>query len=159
MKPLSRPNIAKGVWTIGVGHTKPAGDPDPKTYDKVMPLKEVFKLFQADVHKYADAVNAALKVRVSQTVFDALVSFHFNTGGLDKASLTKFINAGDKKTAAKQFLNWKKPPDVMGRRRQEQNSLPRESIPTAARPRLPWRCAREGTVEEGQDHRPRQGTR
>jgi len=144
MMPLSRPNIAKGVWTIGVGHTKPAGDPDPKTYDKVMPLKEVFKLFQADVHKYADAVNAALKVRVSQTVFDALVSFHFNTGGLDKASLMKFINAGDKKTAAKQFLNWKKPPDVMGRRRQEQNSLPRESIPTAARPRL---------------HRPRQGTR
>jgi lysozyme len=57
------------------------------------------------VQKYADAVNAPLKVPVSQTEFDALVSFHFNTGRIDKASLTKFINAGDKKTAAKQFLN------------------------------------------------------
>lgn len=85
-----------------------------------MPLKEVFKLFQADVQKYADAVNAALKVPVSQTEFDALVSFHFNTGGIKRASLVKSINAGDKKKAAKEFLNWNKPKEVIGRRKKEQ---------------------------------------
>jgi lysozyme len=111
---------SKKVWTIGDGHTKAAGDPDPKTYTEVMPLKDVFKLFQQDMQKYADDVNAMLKVPVSQTEFDALVSFHFNTGGIARASLTKSINAGDKKTAAKQFLNWKKPPGVMDRRRKEQ---------------------------------------
>ena len=110
----------KNIWTIGVGHTKAAGDPDPAAYTEVMPLKEVFKLFQKDMQNYADDVNAALKVPVSQTEFDALVSFHFNTGGINKASLVKSINAGDKKTAAKQFLNWKKPPEVMGRRKKEQ---------------------------------------
>jgi lysozyme len=110
----------KNIWTIGVGHTKAAGDPDPAAYTEVMPLKEVFKLFHKDMQNYADDVNAALKVPVSQTEFDALVSFHFNTGGINKASLVKSINAGDKKTAAKQFLNWKKPPEVMGRRKKEQ---------------------------------------
>jgi len=109
----------KNIWTIGVGHTKAAGDPDPAAYTEVMPLKEVFKLFQKDMQNYVDDVNAALKVPVSQTEFDALVSFHFNTGGINKASLVKSINAGDKKTAAKQFLNWKKPPEVMGRRKKE----------------------------------------
>jgi lysozyme len=111
---------SKNVWTIGVGHTKAAGEPDPETYTEVMPLKEVFKLFQRDMQKYADEVNAALKVPVTQTEFDALVSFHFNTGGINKASLVKSINAGDKKTAAKQFLNWKKPKEVVDRRKKEQ---------------------------------------
>lgn len=111
---------SKNIWTIGVGHTQAAGDPDPAAYTEVMPLKEVFKLFQKDMQKYADDVNAALKAPVSQTEFDALVSFHFNTGGINKASLVKSINAGEKKTAAKQFLNWKKPPEVMGRRKKEQ---------------------------------------
>ena len=32
----------------------------------------------------------------------------------------RLINAGDKKTAAKQFLSWKKPPEIMGRRKKEQ---------------------------------------
>jgi lysozyme len=111
---------SKNLWTIGVGHTRAAGEPDPATYTEVMPLKEVFKLFQKDVQKYADDVNAALKVPVSQSEFDALVSFHFNTGGINRASLVKSINAGDKKTAAKQFLSWKKPPEIMGRRKKEQ---------------------------------------
>jgi lysozyme len=113
---------SKNVWTIGVGHTKAAGDPDPKTYDKVMPLKDVFKLFQDDMRKYAD-VNGVLKVPVSQTEFDALVSFHFNTGGIKRASPVKSMNAGDKKKAAKEFLNWNNLKEVIGRRKKEQKPL------------------------------------
>jgi lysozyme len=62
----------KNIWTIGVGHTKAAGDPDPAAYTEVMPLKEVFKLFQKDMQNYADDVNAALKVAVSQTEFRSI---------------------------------------------------------------------------------------
>jgi lysozyme len=138
---------SKNVWTIGVGHTKAAGEPDPATYTETMPLKEVFKLFQRDMQKYADDVNAALKVPVSQTEFDALVSFHFNTGGIAKASLTKSINAGDKAKAAKQFLNWKKPPEVLGRRKKEQklfaegtysNSGKAKLVPADANGKVLW---------------------
>ena len=108
------------VWTIGVGHTKAAGAPDPKGFSGTLAIKEAFDLFTRDVQKYVNAVNAALTKDVTQTEFDALVSFHFNTGKIASASLTKSINAGDKKKAAAEFLNWKKPPEIIGRRTTEQ---------------------------------------
>ena len=109
-----------GVFTIGVGHTAKAGAPDPKTFTGTMPVKDVLDLFTKDVQKYVDAVNKAIKADVTQTEFDALVSFHYNTGAIAKAALTTSINKGDKKTAAKQFLNFNKPPEVIGRRTKEQ---------------------------------------
>ena len=109
-----------GVWTIGVGHTKAAGDPDPQVFAGSMALKDVFALFVDDCTKYVDAVNAALKVAVTQTEFDALVSFHFNTGAIAKASLTQSINNGDKAKAAAEFMSWTKPESIIGRRQKEQ---------------------------------------
>ena len=109
-----------GVWTIGVGHTKAAGNPDPATFTGTLSVKEAFDLFVKDVQKYVDAVNAAVKSPVTQTEFDALVSFHFNTGRIATASLTNSINAGNKAKAAKEFMNWKKPPEIIGRRTKEQ---------------------------------------
>lgn len=116
----SRYKDSVGVWTIGVGHTKAAGSPDPKTFNGAMPIKDVFALLAKDLAKYEAAVNKALKVEVTQPEFDALVSFHFNTGGIAKASLVKSLNAGDRAKAAAEFLNWKKPPEILGRRRKEQ---------------------------------------
>lgn len=109
-----------GVWTIGVGHTKRAGPPDPKSITGIMSIKDVLVLYQRDLQKYIDAVNTAVKVDVSQTEFDALVSFHFNTGGIGRASLVKSLNAGDRKRAAKEFMNWIKPPEIKKRREKEQ---------------------------------------
>jgi lysozyme len=76
---------AAGVWTIGIGHTKAAGPPNPKTYTGTMSLKDVVALYAKDVQSYVDAVNAAVTGAVTQTEFDALVSFHFNTGGIKKS--------------------------------------------------------------------------
>ncbi|TAZ86958.1 lysozyme (plasmid) [Rhizobium ruizarguesonis] len=109
-----------GVWTIGVGHTKPAGPPDPKSFTAIMSIRDVLVLYKQDLQKYIDAVNTAIKVDVSQTEFDALVSFHFNTGGIGRASLVKSLNAGDRKKAAKEFMNWVKPPEIRKRREKEQ---------------------------------------
>jgi lysozyme len=108
------------VWTIGVGHTKSAGPPDPAGFLETMDLKAVFDLFMHDVAKYVASVNAVLKKEVTQTEFDALVSFHFNTGRIASASLTKSINAGDKVKAAEEFMNWRKPPEIIPRRTKEQ---------------------------------------
>src|ERR1700752_4092755 len=76
-----------GVWTIGVGHTKHAGPPDPKGFEGEMSIADVVELFRKDIVAYSNAVNAAVKVDVSQAEFDALVSFHFNTGAIKRASL------------------------------------------------------------------------
>jgi lysozyme len=117
---LTRFRDSVGVWTIGIGHTKAAGPPDPKSFAGKLTIAESLDLFRKDVARYEDAVAAVLKVAVSQAEFDALVSFHFNTGGIKRASLVKSINIGNKKRAAKEFMNWSKPPEIVTRRRKEQ---------------------------------------
>ncbi|MEO8669325.1 MAG: lysozyme [Bauldia sp.] len=109
-----------GVWTIGVGHTAAAGKPDPKAVTEPMAIKDVFALFQKDMEKFVADVNKAVKVELKQHQFDALVSFHFNTGGIKKAALTGSVNAKKFEQAAAEFLNWKKPPEIIGRRTKEQ---------------------------------------
>lgn len=61
-----------------------------------------------------------MKVALKQHQFDALVSFHFNTGAIGRASFVKLLNAGDLVGAAKGFMDWKKPAEIIGRRRAEQ---------------------------------------
>src|ERR1700704_1085255 len=73
---------SKGIPTIGVGHTKAAGAPDPNAVSGEMSLKDVFDLFVKDVQKFVDGVNKAVTATVTQEEFDALVSFHFNTGAI-----------------------------------------------------------------------------
>ena len=115
-----------GVKTYGIGHTLGAGYPDPAKMQRGMPtnldaaLRDVFDLFRRDVAKYEAAVNRAVKVPVTQAQFDALVSFHYNTGAIGKASLVKRLNAGDVAGAAAGFMAWKKPPEIIPRRKAEQ---------------------------------------
>jgi lysozyme len=115
-----------GVWTWGVGHTAAAGDPDPAKMNREMPQNvdnhviAAIRQFKIDVVRYADRVNAAIKVPLKQHEFDALVSFDFNTGGIHRAQLTRAINAGDP-NAARHFMGWLKPAEVRGRRTAEMN--------------------------------------
>lgn len=118
---LTRYLDSVGVWTIGVGHTKHAGLPDPETYLGTLTVKDAYDLFLLDVQKYVNAVNAALKVKVTQTQFDALVSFHFNTGAIGRASLVRKLNEGDIAGAAKGFDAWNKPPEIIDRRNKERD--------------------------------------
>ena len=108
-----------GVWTIGVGHTAAAGPPDPKTV-KSLTTRQCFELFRNDIRAVVKEVKAAIRVDVTQAEFDALVSFHFNTGGIGQAALTDSINGGDKTRAAEEFMNWSKPPEIIPRRKKEQ---------------------------------------
>jgi len=115
-----------GVWTYGIGHTLGAGYPDPAKMQRGMPsnldaaLRDVFDLFRRDVAKYEAAVNRAVKVPITQAQFDALVSFHYNTGAIGRASLVKRLNAGDVAGATAGFMAWKKPPEIIERRKAEQ---------------------------------------
>ena len=115
-----------GVWTWGIGHTKAAGAPDPAAMARGLPLDvaavvgAAVRVFRDDVQRYAAAVAAAVTVPVAQHEFDALVSFHYNTGAIAKASLVKALNRGDRASAITGFLSWVKPPEVVGRRTKEQ---------------------------------------
>jgi lysozyme len=117
---LTRYLDSVGVWTIGIGHTAAAGPPDPDHPAPALSLAEAFALFRQDLATYEADVNAAVRIPLAQHEFDALVSFHFNTGRIATASLTASINAGNTTLAATQFMNWKRPAAIIPRRRKEQ---------------------------------------
>lgn len=119
---LSTYKDSVGVLTIGVGHTTAAGDPKPIP-GLTITLAEALDIFRRDIVKYEAGVNAAVKVPLEQHEYDALVSFHFNTGSIAKANLTKALNAGDRAGAADAFMGWLKPPEIKGRRVSEQKQF------------------------------------
>lgn len=110
-----------GVWTIGIGHTAAAGFPNPATMAKGVdrPVPELVALFKQDLAKYEAEVRKAVKVDLAQHEFDALVSFHYNTGAIARAKLTQALNRGDRKAAANGFASWVKPPEITERRMKE----------------------------------------
>lgn len=113
-----------GVWTIGVGHTSAAGLP------KVTPTLKITRaeqdeILSRDLVMFEDAVNAAVKVALTQNQFDALVSLAFNIGigAFRRSTVVRHLKAGDYEAAAEAFLLWNKPPEIMGRRRSERKQF------------------------------------
>lgn len=133
---LSRYRDSVGVWTIGVGHTRAAGPPDPQAFRGEMSLADAIDLFRRDIRPYEDAVQRAVGVPLAQNEFDALVSFHFNTGAIARAALTRALNAGDRTKAAAAFLNWRRPPEIMARRRKEQRLFAKGTYANDGKSRL-----------------------
>ncbi|QHJ80311.1 MAG: hypothetical protein [Bacteriophage sp.] len=96
-------------YTIGNGTTVyPSGMP-VKLGDKVTE-QQADSYLRNDVKKFEAAVSNAVKVKLTQGQFDALVSFTYNLGPANMASSTliKKMNAGDVKGAADEFLRWNK---------------------------------------------------
>ena len=62
---------------------------------------------EQDIARHARDVRRALGTsQTSQAQFDALVSFHFNTGAIQRATLTQLHKAGDFSGAHEQFQRW-----------------------------------------------------
>jgi len=123
----------KQVWTFGIGHTAAAGPPDPATMPRGMPadldagIREAFRVFRADLARYEAAVLRAVKMPLAPHEFDALVSFHYNTGGIAKAALTRHLNAGNRVAAANAFLNWRRPASIIPRREAKRDAMEDEN--------------------------------
>lgn len=61
------------------------------------------------MQKYANTVAAAIGTApTTSNQFDALVSFHYNTGAIRTATLTKKHNSGDFAGAKAEFAKWVK---------------------------------------------------
>ena len=90
-------------WTIGWGSTGPGIGPDT-----VWTSAQADARFEADLTRYAAEVAEAVgDCPTSQTQFDALVSFHYNTGAIKRATLTRLHCAGQFDDAAQEFDRWK----------------------------------------------------
>ncbi|MEG3166519.1 glycoside hydrolase family protein [Sphingomonas sp. PB2P19] len=97
------PGSATGrPWTIGWGSTGKDVVPD-----LVWTAKQCDDRFIQDMQHYVDDVSRALgSAPTNQNQFDALVSFHYNTGAVARATLTKFHKAGEFTGAAREFAKW-----------------------------------------------------
>jgi len=130
-----------GVWTWGIGLAETSGlEPNPRNMPRGMPadlngaICEALRVFPLTLARYEADVNRAVKVPLAQHEFDALVSFHYNTGGIARAALTKSLNAGDKAGAARGFMGWLQPPEIRGRREAEQRLFREGVYPTGSIP-------------------------
>ena len=91
-------------WTIGWGSTGP-----DISRGVVWTQEQADARFALDIQRYADEVAQAIgDAPTTQNQFDALVSFHYNTGAIRRATLTKRHIAGDYENAAKAFALWNK---------------------------------------------------
>lgn len=141
----------KDIWTFGIGHTAAAGPPYPARLPRGMPtdldavIREAFRIFRTDLATYEADVLRAVKVPLEPHEFDALVSFHYNTGGIAKAALTRHLNAGNRAAAASAFMGWLKPAAIRPRREAERDLFAKGIYTTGTIP--VWSVDRNGKVD------------
>lgn len=96
------PGTGAAPWTIGWGATGQGVAPD-----SVWTQQQCDDRLAADLRRYADDVRDALaNAPTTQAQFDALVSFHYNTGAIRRATLTRLHGARDYRGAAAEFSRW-----------------------------------------------------
>lgn len=89
-------------WTIGWGSTGPGIAKGVRWTQEQADAR-----FAQDLVRYADEVSKTIgDAPTDQSQFDALVSFHYNTGKIKTATLTKKHKTGDYAGAAAEFARW-----------------------------------------------------
>lgn len=106
------PGSGGDPWTIGWGATGPDDRTGTRGNARIGPgtvwtQKQCDERLAADLSQYAAEVFEALEgAPTTQAQFDALVSFHYNTGAIRRATLTRKHRAGDHAGAAAEFARW-----------------------------------------------------
>lgn len=99
------PGTGGKPWTIGWGTT--VIDGRPVRPGETITQAQADALFEADLARFAKEVEAAIgDAPTTQEQFDALVSFHYNTGKIASATLTRKHKARDYEAAAAEFGKW-----------------------------------------------------
>ena len=92
-------------YTIGWGHY----GSDVKK-DMIISKETADKLFRNDIKYFETCVSSCLKVKVTQCMFNALVSFTYNVGfsAFKNSTLLKYVNKNQFTKASKEFKKWNK---------------------------------------------------
>lgn len=134
------PDPASGglPYTIGIGTTV---YPDGRTVQPgdTITEQEARQFLAHDVARFEAAVNRLVKVPLSQSQFDALVSFALNVGegALESSTLLRRLNAREYDAAAAEFAKWtrasgREMPGLARRRRAESTLFAMDAPPVIA---------------------------
>lgn len=112
-----------GVWTWGIGVTNASGHNVDRYRDAPQPIERCLEVFLWLLReKYIPAVVKAFTgFTLTEAQFAAAVSFHYNTGAIGRASWVAKVKAGDMAGAKKSIVEWRKPPEIVGRRTKERD--------------------------------------
>jgi lysozyme len=121
-----------GIWTIGIGHTGRT-TPPPVSSGMKITVEQSRQYFRNDIKPVEALINRVVLVPITQSMYDALVSFTFNVGGgaFSSSTLLKKLNAKDYNGAANEFLRWVKQPELRGRRERERALFLEDGMPGA----------------------------
>lgn len=110
-----------GVWTWSVGVTSASGHAVSGYKDNPQPISKCLEVYVWLLEKkYAPAVRKAFSgTPLTEARFAAALSFHYNTGAIGTASWVKLFRQGEIARAKTAFMQWKKPPEILSRRRAE----------------------------------------
>src|SRR6266498_1702606 len=95
-----------GIWTIGYGHTGLKHNDGTVYPGRIITEEQANNLLAYDMGVFEDRVNRLVTATLTDDQFSALVSFDFNTGGLEGSTLLRLLNSEDYQGAADQFLRW-----------------------------------------------------
>ena len=116
-----------GYWTVGYGHVIGIGKTKPEK--QLYTQEEVDDLLRADLARFERGVLRYCTVPLTQSQFDALVSFSLNLGlgTLQRSTLRQKILRQDGEAASKELLKYDKvngrPLKGLTRRRQAEYRL------------------------------------
>ena len=117
------------IPTIGWGNTFYEDGTKVKLGDQISKT-DALKLLEVVANRdFADKIFPSIKVKVTQSQFDAMVSLAYNigAGAFLKSTLLKKVNAGDFAGAGEEFLRWNKAngKEVLGltKRREREKQL------------------------------------
>ena len=94
-------------FSIGYGHFITPNDP-PDVQTGPISDATAIKLLQGDLRRFENAVRNHVKVPLTQSQFDALISFSFNVGdgAFIKSTLLKELNNGNYSEVPNQLMRW-----------------------------------------------------
>lgn len=112
-----------GVWTWSVGITSASGHKVERYIDNPQTIDYCLEVYVWLLRaRYLPAVNRAFKGRtLSEAQLAAALSFHWNTGAIERAQWVQDYRLGHTVSARKNFMNYNKPPEITERRAKERD--------------------------------------
>ena len=112
-----------GVWTWSVGITDASGHRVARYRDNPQTIERCLEVFVwLLTTRYLPAVNAAFRAfDPTEPQLAAALSFHYNTGAITRASWLNSFLTGDAEAALEAILDWRRPPEILPRRRRERD--------------------------------------
>ena len=112
-----------GVWTWSVGITDASGHKVARYRDNPQTIERCLEVFVwLLTTRYLPAVLAAFGgFEPEEHQLAGALSFHYNTGAIGRATWLKRFPDGDVEAARKAILDWRRPPEILPRRRRERD--------------------------------------